>query len=243
MPQLRRKPYVTLSVEQKQQICQRKAKNMQLSNLELAKEYGVGKTTIQNILAQSEKWLNININNPYHKQLRHRQPKWHKLEEALWLWTSTIIDNGYTLTGDAILAKARDYAQRLGINEFRGTDGWLTKYKKRHELREVVKHGEAGSGPCEDYLETEREKLRRELDEYNLDDIYNADETGLFWAMEPCRVISNRRLSGNKKNKNKVSILLTTNASGTDKLPPLLIYKYQTPRPLRTINKAHLPVQ
>ena len=78
----------------------------------------------------------------------------------------------------------------------------------------------------------QREKLRKELDEYSIDNIYNADETGLFWAMEPCRVLTDRRLSGKKKNKSKVSILLTTNASGTDKLPPLLIYKHQTPRVL-----------
>jgi len=165
------------------------------------------------------------------------------LEEALWLWISIVIDNGYALTGDAILAKACDYAKRLEINDFKGTDGWLSRFKKRHSLREIVKHGEAGSVSCENDLEMEREKLHEELDKYSIDDIYNTDETGLFWEMEPCRVLSNRRLSGNKKKKSKVSILLTTNASGTDKLPPLLIYKYRTPRPLRTINKAHLPVQ
>ena len=58
MPRSKKKPYVTLSAEQKQEICQRKAENPQLSNLELAKEYCTGKTTI---IAQSEKWINIDI--------------------------------------------------------------------------------------------------------------------------------------------------------------------------------------
>ena len=79
----KKKPYVTLSTEQKQEICQRKAENPQLSNLELAIEYCTGKTTIQNIIARSEKWINIDINEPYAKKLRNRRPKWQTLEEAL----------------------------------------------------------------------------------------------------------------------------------------------------------------
>src|SRR5271154_3391014 len=99
MSQLK-KPYVTLNAEQKQKICQQKVKNPQLSHLDLAKEYHIGKITIQNILTQLKKWLNIDINNPNTNRLRQRQPKWQKLEDALWLWISTVIDNGCTLTGD-----------------------------------------------------------------------------------------------------------------------------------------------
>ena len=62
----------------------------------------------------------------------------------------------YALTGDAILAKSRDYAKRLEINDFRGTNSWLSKFKKRYGLRQMVKHGEAGSVLCENYLETGR---------------------------------------------------------------------------------------
>ena len=63
MPRSRRKPYTTLTIEQKQQICQRKLKNPQLSDLALGREYRVGKTTIQNIVTQSEKCMSININS------------------------------------------------------------------------------------------------------------------------------------------------------------------------------------
>src|SRR6185312_16951233 len=85
MPRSRKKPYVTLSAEQKQEICQRKAENPQLSNFELAIEYCTGKTTIQNIIARSEEWINIDINKPYYyaKKLRNRRPKWQTLEEDL----------------------------------------------------------------------------------------------------------------------------------------------------------------
>ena len=61
------------------------------------------------------------------------------------------IENGHALNGDAIVAKAHDYAKCLEINDFKGTDGWLSKFKKRYQLRQIVKHGEAGSEPCENY--------------------------------------------------------------------------------------------
>ena len=68
---IEKKTYVTLSAKQKQEICQRKAQNPQLSNSELAKEYRVGKTTVQNIIIKSENWMNIDINKPYAKRLRN----------------------------------------------------------------------------------------------------------------------------------------------------------------------------
>ena len=182
------------------------------------------------------------INTVTAQPLRNKPPKWPSLEQSLWLWTTSIIENNLPLTGETILVKARDYAERLGITDFKGTDGWLSKYKKRFNLHNITRHGESASAPSEECIERERTRLRDELESYNLDDIYNADETGLYWAMEPSRILCNRRVSGRKLNKNKVSILLTMNASGSDKLPPVFIYKYQ-PRSLRHVNKALLPMQ
>jgi len=240
----RSKPYTHLTAIQKKKICQRQRDNPNiLSYRNLANEYGVGKSTIQDIIFQSKKWFAIDINETSTYCLKNKPPKWPNLEQALWLWTTTIIENNLPLTGEAIIAKAHVYADRLGIKDFKGSDGWLTKYKKRYNLHNIVRHGESASAPPAEFIENERTRLRTELAPYNLDDIYNADETGLFWAMEPSRTLSNREISGHKKNKSKVSILLTMNASGTDKLPPVFIYKYRTPFPLRHVNKALLPVQ
>ncbi|GES91877.1 tigger transposable element-derived protein 6-like [Rhizophagus clarus] len=49
-------------------------------------------------------------------------------------------------------------------------------------------------------------------------------------------------LSGIKKSKNRVTLLLTFNATGSVKLPALFIHKYQTPRDLIGIDKLKLPV-
>jgi len=56
----RSKPYKHLTAVQKQSTCKRKKDNPDVSYINLAKDYGVGKTTIQNIISQSKKWLGVN---------------------------------------------------------------------------------------------------------------------------------------------------------------------------------------
>jgi len=65
---------------------------------------------------------------------------------------------------------------------------------------------------------------------------------GLYWELEPSKTLSTGPLSGTKKSKNRVTILLTFNATGSIKLPALFIHKYQTPRDLIGIDKSKLPV-
>ena len=57
----------------------------------------------------------------------------------------------------------------------------------------------------------------------------------LFWQLEPSKTLAQGPVTGTKKSKNRVIILLTCNATGEDKLKPLLIHKYKNPRPLRGI--------
>ena len=75
-----------------------------------------------------------------------------------------------------------------------------------------------------------RIELRNILKDYRLEDIFNCDETGLFWKMEPNRGLSTGPIRGIKQDKDRVTILLTCNSTGTEKLKPLFIHKFQTPR-------------
>jgi DDE superfamily endonuclease len=87
-----------------------------------------------------------------------------------------------------------------------------------------------------------REKLHQILRNYDPKDIFNCDETGLFWKMKPSRTISNGPVAGTKQSKDCVTILFTCNSTGTEKLRPLFIHKYENPRALKNINKKSLPV-
>ena len=52
-------------------------------------------------------------------------------------------------------------------------------FKKRHNIKEHVKWGETASAPLEN-LDEERQKLREIINDYDLNDVFNCDETGEF---------------------------------------------------------------
>jgi len=60
--------------------------------------------------------------------------------------------------------------------------------------------------------------------------------------MHLSRTLTKGRTSGYKKDKAQVSILLSCNAVGTEKLPSLFIHYHQNPQILRNINKLRLSV-
>ena len=62
------------------------------------------------------------------------------------------------------------------------------------------------------------------------------DETGLFYRLEPDHTLATRRLSGRKKDKERITIALCANADGSHKLDPLIIGKFAKPRCFANIN-------
>ena len=76
-------------------------------------------------------------------------------------------------------------------------------------------------------------------DRYQPKDIFNADETRLFYNLQPSKTLTYKgdSLHGGTKSKQKVAVLLGCNANGTEKLPPLVIGKYNKTHCFRNIKK------
>lgn len=51
------------------------------------------------------------------------------------------------------------------------------------------------------------EAIRLKIEEYDLKDIYNMDETGLYWKMLPDTTLATEQMSGVKKEKSRISIV------------------------------------
>lgn len=45
---------------------------------------------------------------------------------------------------------------------------------------------------------------------YDLDDVLNMDETGLFWKIRPDRTLATKAGSGGKKSKDLVTLVFTS---------------------------------
>ena len=74
--------------------------------------------------------------------------------------------------------------ERLEINEFSYSRGWLQNFKKRFGIKKRTVHGKAG-GVDSQVIASGREQLQRMLRDYTLDNIYNINEAGLFYRLEP----------------------------------------------------------
>jgi DDE superfamily endonuclease len=132
-------------------------------------------------------------------------------------------------------------AKAFEITDFSASSGWLANFKKRNLLKSFKKRGEAGSAPIDEIPKFQQE-LQEILKEYELKNIFNCDETALYYRLEPNKSLAHFAISGNKRPKERISIMLTCNAIGNEKLPLLVIHKYQNPRALQGIAKNTLPV-
>jgi len=142
------------------------------------------------------------------------------------------------ITTEILLEKARQIYPQIPqyINqpapEF--SVGWAQKFRQRHGIKRRVRHGEAGSIPEEAAIEMEA--VVTLCRQYQDDDIYNMDETGLFWRQAPSSGLSTTEGPGVKKDKSRISLVVCSNASGTDKVPLWVIGHAKSPRAFRNIN-------
>lgn len=229
-----------LIAAQKREICETKEKEPNLSNVALAQKYNIGKSTVTDILNEKERWLAISGDQG--KIKKFRGPKWPQLENALSLWVDNALNTKQDIDGNILKTKADFFARRFSIEDFHQSEGWLTGFKKRHGLRQFQKQGEALSAPSAESIENDRIALQQFLKHYDPEDIWNGDETGLFWKMEPSRVLAHGPISGHKKEKSRITIFCAANATGTEKMALTFIHKYKTSRPMKNLNYKNLPV-
>ena len=116
-------------------------------------------------------------------------------------------------------------ATTLGKPEFKGSQGWLEKWKKRFAIKQLKICGESGEVQGET-VDSWKERLPEIVQGYSKDNIWNMDETGLFFCALPDRGFAqkSRSCKGGKKSKQRVTIALFASASG-HKEKPVFIWK------------------
>ena len=77
-------------------------------------------------------------------------------------------------------------ADRARFRKFNASVGWCQKFVTRHCLTSVSLAGQGGSAAVAE-VATEMCELRQKLREFDLENVYNVDETGLFFKLLPRR--------------------------------------------------------
>ena len=120
------------------------------------------------------------------------------------------------------------------------SQGWFLQWKVRNNLTNSSLCGQASLVNSEVISQWLSGDAKEILETYAAKDIFNGDETGLFWPMMPSRsyVTKEDPCHDGKKNKDRVTVMIAANSDGSENLPLLVIGKFAKPR---CFKKFHPP--
>ncbi|XP_049306995.1 jerky protein homolog-like [Bactrocera dorsalis] len=165
-----------------------------------------------------------------------RKGEYPRMEKMLYKWFIAQRNKNCPVTGEMLKKKAMklhaDFKEKEG--SFHASPGWLSGFKTRFGIRLLKVCGEKLSSDIQ-ATDPFKHKLRNIIYELKLceDQVYNADETGLFWKMLPDRTYvsqTEKTAPGRKAEKAGITFLACTNATGQHKVKPLIIGHAKKPR-------------
>lgn len=226
-----------LTLEQKADILKKLDNGVRANRL--AMDYGVSDAAISQIKKKKEQILEACANSfqEAKKKTLHK-PEYGEMEIKLYKWfedqrNKHVPINGVEIKAMALKIFAQTYPDKKS-SDFNASDGWFTKFKQRHGIRFKRICGEILSSDVS-VITPFIHKLRAKMNEMGLTiaQIYNADESGLFYRLLPHTTYvtaSEKTAPGRKIRKERVTFMLCANADGSHKLTPFVIGKSKCPR-------------
>lgn len=226
-----------LNLEEKVQVLKKLDEGVRGNRLAL--DFGVSESAISQIKKQKEQILEaVAKSDQEAKKKTLHKAEYEKLEEKLYAWFIKQRERKCTMNRPILKAKTKELFKTIypdkDEKDFAASDGWFTNFKRRHGLRFLKVCGEILSSDTST-ITPFIHKLRAKMDEMQLtrEQLYNADETGLFYKMLPDKTYvaaCEKTAPGSKIKKERITILLCANAEGTNKIKPLVIGKAAKPR-------------
>lgn len=252
MASSRKRKRVTLSIDTKLEILKKLDSGVSLSNI--AVEYGIGKSTITDIRKSQEKIKQFakeaKDNGTVKSRCIVRKAADDAFDKAMHLWFAQERSKGTPISGVMVTEKAKILYREMypdkGENHFKASTGWLCRFKNRHGIRQLRMQEEFltsdwnAAGVFKNIFKSfiEQHELTR-------DQVFNCDETGLYWRLLPNETLadnSEKQGKNFKSSKDRVTLMATANASGDFRLPLVFIHKKAKPRCFANVTMSALPV-
>jgi hypothetical protein len=159
---------------------------------------------------------------------------------VLFTWYQQERASNIPIDGTTLREKAKIIAAQLNIDNFSASSGWVSRFNDQHGLVFKKLAGESAKVSVES-TDAWLESLPSLLEGYEPCDVYNADETGLFFNVLPERTLAYKGESclGGKHSKDRLTVLLCVNSDGSDKQVPTVIGKSPKPSASRTLKIAN----
>ncbi|XP_040358278.1 tigger transposable element-derived protein 6 [Ixodes scapularis] len=226
-----------LSFKEKFDILRTVDRNPSRKRSEVARELGLAPSTLNSIVARRKE---IEAKAPFYQPgfKQARGAKHAKLEEALLVWFKQARASCVNIDGGILREKAQEIADRLDIADFTCSNGWVDRFRKRHGISYRAVSGEAASVDpiC---VEAFKSSLPSIIAEYHPRDVFNADEAGLFFNVQPTKSLSlkGEACHGGKSSKERLTVLLCCNEDGSEMMKPWVIGKFRNPRCLKNLRR------
>ena len=134
-----------------------------------------------------------------------RRGKFPELDAALFEWQQVMQKRKIVITGLLLQEKAMQFWSKMDIYKDiappKFSEGWLSNWKARYQIKKYTLHDEAGTVELGEEDTETMEKVQAILVDYERCDIYNMDETGLYWRKAPTTMLATEAQPGVKQNK------------------------------------------
>jgi hypothetical protein len=159
-----------------------------LSPNDLATKYSFPLPTVYTILKNKDKLWSLYQENKLNSKNTKIRPS-PDLDRAMLEWFTDRRSNNCVIDGWNLKLQAERYATMLQIDDFKASNGWLDRFKKRHHINSHQLSGEANDA---DIVAAEHWKkgLHLSIENYLEAYIYNPDETGLFFRLKPDKTLA-----------------------------------------------------
>ncbi|UYV79127.1 hypothetical protein LAZ67_17001185 [Cordylochernes scorpioides] len=124
----------------------------------------------------------------------------------------------------------------MGKTDFKESSGWLDGFKERNKISFKTICGESGAVNLQ-VAEQWKNNLRELIQDKDARDVFNVDETGLFFKCTPDKTLAfkHEKCHGGKLSKERVTLLVGANMDGSEKIPLLMVGKAANPRCFKNV--------
>ena len=132
-----------LTLQGKVDVIAYKDKNPAIGIREIAEKFQCGKKKIQSTLRDKRKLLDKFATNGNAASKRARMCRFQNIDSAMLEWFRMARSKNIPVSGPMLQAKAVAVAEKMQLENFKASNGWLEKFKTRYKIKGMTVSGES----------------------------------------------------------------------------------------------------